>query len=293
MSAATTKEKPSALRSIIAGATAGAIEIAVTYPAEFAKVRTQLNKRLPDGQKLPWPPFGRQWYTGCTTNIAGNSFKAAVRFLAFDTFKSLLSDENGNISGPRTVLAGLGAGVSESVLAVTPSESVKVKLIDDKKSPNPRMRGLVHGTSVILREQGVRALFNGLLPTTVRQASSSAVRFGSYMTMKQLAQSYIPPGEKLGSAATFGIGAMAGTITVYVTMPIDVVKSRMQSLHASQYRNSVECFYRIATEEGIRALWSGAVPRLARLMMSGGIVFTLYEKSMEFFNWVDPGKKYI
>ncbi|KAF3912855.1 Mitoferrin [Arthrobotrys entomopaga] len=138
------------------------------------------------------------------------------------------------------------------------------------------MRGLVHGTGLIIREQGIRALFNGLLPTTVRQASSSAVRFGSYMTMKQMAQSYIPPGEKLSSAATFGIGAMAGTITVYVTMPIDVVKSRMQSLHASQYNNSLECAYKIATEEGIRALWSGALPRLARLMMSGGIVFTLY-----------------
>ncbi|KAI7005163.1 hypothetical protein KC362_g18596, partial [Hortaea werneckii] len=39
----TPSDKPSPLRSIIAGSTAGAIEIAVTYPAEFAKTRTQLN----------------------------------------------------------------------------------------------------------------------------------------------------------------------------------------------------------------------------------------------------------
>ncbi|KAI2127190.1 hypothetical protein LOZ29_006771, partial [Ophidiomyces ophidiicola] len=31
--------------------------LAITYPAEFAKTRTQLNHRLPDGKKLPWPPF--------------------------------------------------------------------------------------------------------------------------------------------------------------------------------------------------------------------------------------------
>ena len=87
--------KPSALRSIIAGSTAGAIEIAVTYPAEFAKTRTQLNVKLADGKKLPWPPFGPQWYAGCTTLIIGNSIKAGVRFVAFDQYKQMLSSSDG------------------------------------------------------------------------------------------------------------------------------------------------------------------------------------------------------
>ncbi|KAF7504631.1 hypothetical protein GJ744_002058 [Endocarpon pusillum] len=73
------RPKPSALRSIIAGSTAGAVEIAITYPAEFAKTRSQLNRRLPNAEKLPWPPFGRQWYAGCTTLIIGNSLKAGIR----------------------------------------------------------------------------------------------------------------------------------------------------------------------------------------------------------------------
>lgn len=54
--------------------------------------------------------------------------KAGVRFLAFDAFKNALSDEEGNISGPKTVLAGLGAGVTESLLAVTPFESIKTQM---------------------------------------------------------------------------------------------------------------------------------------------------------------------
>lgn len=49
-------------------------------------------------------------------------------FVAFDQFKSLLVDENGKLSGPRTVLAGFGAGVTESLLAVTPTESIKTTL---------------------------------------------------------------------------------------------------------------------------------------------------------------------
>ena len=119
-----------------------------------AKTRTQLNRRLPDSKKLPWPPFGKQWYAGCTSLIIGNSAKAGIRefpvllfwmrwldehavrlthianqgFVAFDFIKSLLQDENGKISGPRTVVAGFGAGVSESLLAVTPFESIKTQL---------------------------------------------------------------------------------------------------------------------------------------------------------------------
>ncbi|KKK17212.1 hypothetical protein P175DRAFT_0467714 [Aspergillus ochraceoroseus IBT 24754] len=288
------RPKPSALRSIIAGSTAGAVEIAITYPAEFAKTRTQLNRRLADSKKLPWPPFGKQWYAGCTTLIIGNSLKAGIRFVAFDAFKSILEDENGKISGPRTVIAGFGAGFTESLLAVTPFESIKTQLIDDRKSANPRMRGFLHGSGVIFRERGIRGFFQGFVPTTARQAANSATRFSSYTMLKQIAQGYVAPGEKLGTASTFALGGIAGLITVYVTQPLDTVKTRMQSLEASKnYKNSIACAVRIFKDEGVFTLWSGAVPRLARLILSGGIVFTMYEKTMETLDSLDPERKFI
>ncbi|RMJ25565.1 Tricarboxylate transport protein [Aspergillus sp. HF37] len=288
------RPKPSSLRSILAGSSAGAVEIAITYPAEFAKTRSQLNRRLPDGKKLPWPPFGAQWYAGCTSLIIGNSAKAGIRFVAFDWIKSLLQDENGKISGPKTVVAGFGAGFTESLLAVTPFESIKTQLIDDRKSANPRMRGLFHGSKVIFQERGLRGFFQGFVPTTARQAANSATRFTSYTTIKQLAEGYVAPGEKLGTASTFAIGGLAGLITVYITQPLDTVKTRMQSLEASKnYKNSFVCAMRIFKDEGVFTFWSGAVPRLARLIMSGGIVFTMYEKSMEALDTLDPERKYI
>lgn len=211
------KKKPSALRSIIAGSSAGAVEIAITYPAEFAKTRSQLNRRLAEGKKLPWPPFGSQWYAGCTTLIIGNSIKAGVRFVAFDAYKNMLSNPDGSISGPATVIAGFGAGVTESLLAVTPFESIKTQLIDDRKAAQPRMKGFLHGSRLIAHEKGIRGFFQGFVPTTARQAANSAVRFSSYTSLRQLAQSYVAPGEKLGALSTFGIGGVAGIITVYVS----------------------------------------------------------------------------
>jgi len=54
--------------------------------------------------------------------------RTAVGFVAFDTYKSLLEDDEGRISGPRTVIAGFGAGITESLFAVTPFESIKTTL---------------------------------------------------------------------------------------------------------------------------------------------------------------------
>lgn len=59
---------------------------------------------------------------------SGLTLQSALGFVAFDTFKSLLQEENGKISGPRTVVAGFGAGFTESLLAVTPFESIKTQM---------------------------------------------------------------------------------------------------------------------------------------------------------------------
>lgn len=56
-------------------------------------------------------------------------------FVAFDQYKRMLADADGKLSGPRTVIAGFGAGVTESLLAVTPTESIKTTLYGDLDSP--------------------------------------------------------------------------------------------------------------------------------------------------------------
>jgi solute carrier family 25 citrate transporter 1 len=74
-------------------------------------------------------------------------------------------------------------------------------------------------------------------------------------------------------------------------MPLDNIKTRMQSTGAeSRYKNSFDCLRLIIRDEGVSRLWGGTTPRLARLMvsyydedaahyqLSGGIVFTVYEK---------------
>jgi len=278
----TTMQKEKPLHSLIAGATAGAVEAFVTYPTEFVKTRSQFS-----GQKETPIRIIRETlrtrgisglYSGCPALVIGNATKAGVRFLSYDHFKSMLADSQGKVSAPRSLLAGLGAGMMEAIFAVTPSETIKTKLIEDSRRPNPQYRGLIHGTTSIVREEGLRGIYRGLFPVMMRQGANSAIRFTTYTTLKQFVQGTARPGQQLPSTITFGIGAIAGLVTVYTTMPLDVIKTRMQSLEArTQYRNSFHCAYRIFTEEGVLRFWTGTTPRLVRLVLSGGIVFTVYE----------------
>ncbi|KAG9013715.1 hypothetical protein FRB94_001277 [Tulasnella sp. JGI-2019a] len=278
-------EKP--WQALVAGATAGAVEGFVTYPTEYVKTATQFS-----GNKLG--PIGiirstiqtqgiRGLYSGCGALVTGNALKAGVRFVSYDQYKQILADEKGKLSAPMSLLAGLGAGMTEAIFAVTPSETIKTKLIDDSKRPVPRFKGLVDGTMTIIREEGFRGIYRGLFPVILRQGANSAVRFTSYSTLKQFVQGNARPGQKLSNTLTFAIGGVAGLITVYTTMPFDVVKTRMQSLEAKKmYKNSFQCAYKIGTEDGIRGFWKGTTPRLARLVMAGGIVFTVYEQVILF-----------
>jgi hypothetical protein len=64
----------------------------------------------------------------------------------------------------------------------------------------------------------------------MRQGANSAVRFTTYTTLKQLVQGTARPGQTLPSAITFGIGGIAGLVTVYTTMPLECVFSSLPYL---------------------------------------------------------------
>ncbi|KAI9205289.1 mitochondrial carrier domain-containing protein [Polychytrium aggregatum] len=287
------KSSVPAYQSLTAGAIAGAVEATVTYPTEYVKTQMQLQNKSTDKKFAgPWDCLKKTvsekgvfgLYRGLSAMVIGTAAKAGVRFLSFEQFKKLLKDENGNLSGHRMMLAGLGAGVTEAVLIVTPTETIKTKLIHDQNSPNPKYRGLIHGTSTIVKAEGIAGIYRGMTAVVARQGANSAVRLTIYGILKERVQGNYPVDSVTGTRhvpwyVTFGNGALAGIITVYSTMPLDVIKTKMQSLNAKAlYKNSAHCLYRVARDEGILALWKGATPRLGRLIFSGGIVFSVYEQ---------------
>ncbi|KAL8297318.1 hypothetical protein RB597_006418 [Gaeumannomyces tritici] len=274
------KAKVSTIVSLMAGGTAGAVEAFTTYPFEFAKTRGQLLSKAERSAN----PFSiittvaRQEglgavYTGCSTLAAGATLKASVRFMSYDTIKNILVDDNGKLTTGRGILAGMVAGAVESLAAVTLTERIKTALIDDARSAAPRFTSGAHALRTILAERGIAGLYSGLASSTLKQSTTSAARMGSYNALRELSKSYGLPNDS--TAVTFATGATAGVITVYVTQPFDTIKTRAQSAKGA---STAEAFRSVLREGGARGFWAGSTMRLGRLIFSGGIIFTVYEK---------------
>ena len=164
---------------MVVGGITGGIEICITYPTEYVKTQLQLDEKVGKYKGI-WDcgkqtvkekgPFGL--YRGLSVLVVGSIPKSAVRFGAFEQFKNLKMDEKGNLKPVDRMLCGLGAGVCEAILAVTPMETIKVKFINDQRSANPKYKGLFHGVRSIVAEQGLMGCYQGLSATIMKQGSN-------------------------------------------------------------------------------------------------------------------------
>jgi len=302
-------ESKSTWKNLVAGGVAGATEAFIMYPTEYVKTQLQLQtsmlkKAAKEGGAPAQPKFTGilgcakytfkehgfgGFYRGVTTLIVGSIPKAGVRFAAYNYFSTLLKDDKGKLSPMNGMFAGLGAGISEAILAVTPMETVKTKFIHDQNKPAAarKYKGLVQGVGVILKEEGLRGVYQGLVPTMLKQGGNQACRFFVFNQLKAVTNA--TTGRKdLKAHESLLIGGLAGIISVYVTMPFDVVKTRMQGLEAKNYKGSWDCAVRVLKDEGIFALWKGTVPRLSRVMFSSGLIFTFFEQTMQVLNQMVP-----
>ncbi|KAF7994714.1 hypothetical protein HCN44_004186 [Aphidius gifuensis] len=285
------------LKGIIAGGITGGIEICITYPTEYVKTQLQLDGKTGAGKQYNGIYdcvkktintngfFGL--YRGLSVLVYGSIPKSAVRFGSFETVKKQLVDDEGKLNAQRKLLAGLCAGVSEAILAVTPMETVKVKFINDQRSGNPRFQGFFHGVSLIVKENGFKGIYQGLMPTIMKQGSNQAIRFFVMETMKDYYRG--DDNNKVVPKPMIGLfGACAGAASVFGNTPIDVVKTRMQGLEASKYKSSLDCAVQVWKNEGPRAFYKGTVPRLGRVCLDVAITFMIYDSFMDLFKKVWP-----
>jgi solute carrier family 25 citrate transporter 1 len=266
------KDTPAAV-SIISGGIAGGVEAVVTYPFEFAKTRVQLFSD--PGVKPPRNPFKiviqvyqkeglRALYKGCGALAFGSVAKDAVRFLSFDSVKNAFKDPaTGTLTPGRNMLSGMAAGVFASIFAVTPTERVKTALIDDARHAR-RYRSTLHCIKLILKEDGPIGLYRGFAGTTMKQASATSFRMGSYNIIKDFQEVRNIPQN---TAVNFVNGSAAGIITTLCTQPFDTIKTRSQSAKAT---TTMQAITGIVKDGGIRAFWRGTIMRLGRTVFSGG-----------------------
>lgn len=160
----------------------------------------------------------------------------AIRFSSFEFYKSALSQkETGKPNTGGIFLAGLGAGITEAVLVVTPMDVVKIRLQAQHHSMSdpldvPKYRNAAHAAYTVAKEEGVGALYRGVTLTALRQGTNQAVNFTAYQAFKKWAKDFQPQyaNSELPSWQHMLLGGLSGAMGPMSNAPIDTIKTRIQ-----------------------------------------------------------------
>jgi solute carrier family 25 citrate transporter 1 len=269
---------------LVSGALAGGVEASVTYPLDFAKTQAQLrfNRRW---RHIDTTTFIRRTvaadgvsalYTGLGSAVYGSALKVGLRYLVFDGTVHALKDRDGKSGHLDYAAAGITAGVVESIAIATPSERIKTAMIDDSNGAK-RFKSTTDAVHQIFRAEGVSGIYRGLVSTTCKYAGTGAVKMGSYYFFAKQHANLVGDSSK-SVQDTFVLGAAAGVVTVCVTQPLDVVKTRRQS---TQGDTLLVAARNVLHGQGVAGFWSGSLFRLGRMSVSSGIVMSVHEKVVD------------
>ncbi|WRT70519.1 uncharacterized protein IL334_007517 [Kwoniella shivajii] len=159
-------------------------------------------------------------------------------------------------------LGGVAASIAASITHPLDLTKVRLQTSGDK--------GMIQSLRKTIRNNGTRGLFDGLTGTLLRQMTYSMTRFAAYDWAKAEVHkgSGPPPAYKMALA-----GSMAGGIAGIVGTPFETLMVRMQADKAKpieqryNYRNSVQGFFRMTSEEGISSWIRGLGPNTFRSIL--------------------------
>uniref|UniRef100_A0A8C1PLQ3 Mitochondrial glutamate carrier 1 n=1 Tax=Cyprinus carpio TaxID=7962 RepID=A0A8C1PLQ3_CYPCA len=296
---------------LINGGIAGLIGVTCVFPIDLAKTRLQNQQ---NGSRIYTSmsdclikTFRSEgfcgMYRGAAVNLTLVTPEKAIKLAANDFFRHKLSEDGQKLTLVREILAGCGAGTCQ-VIITTPMEMLKIQLQDAGRraefSASLLQSSVSHNPSEIiliylLKDKGIAGLYKGLGATLLRDVPFSIIYFPLFANLNSLGRRNAD-----GSAPfyiSFLAGCFAGCTAAIAVNPVDVVKTRLQSLarghHEDTYSGVKDCISKILHHEGPSAFLKGSYCRALVIAPLFGIAQVLYFLGVgEFVLSLLPGQKH-
>uniref|UniRef100_A0A673WUZ7 Mitochondrial glutamate carrier 1 n=1 Tax=Salmo trutta TaxID=8032 RepID=A0A673WUZ7_SALTR len=285
---------------LINGGIAGLIGVSCVFPIDLAKTRLQNQQ---NGSRLYTSMsdcliktirsegyFGM--YRGSAVNLTLVTPEKAIKLAANDFFRQYLSKDGQKLTLIKEMLAGCGAGTCQ-VIVTTPMEMLKIQLqdagrIEAQRKLMPETVGpgtvptksptAMQLTRELLKEKGIAGLYKGLGATLLRDVPFSIIYFPLFANLNTLG--------KRGAEGpapfyvSFLAGCLAGSTAAVAVNPVDVIKTRIQSMNRGSteetYSGVTDCISKIMKNEGPSAFLKGAYCRALVIAPLFGIAQVVY-----------------
>ncbi|PHU02486.1 Mitochondrial uncoupling protein 3 [Capsicum chinense] len=259
-----------------------------TFPIDLIKTRLQLHGessavRLVSEILRNDGVFGL--YKGLSPAIIRHLFYTPIRIVNYEFLRNLLvrHDDSSLSLSSKATIGGL-SGVIAQVVA-SPADLVKVRMQADSRMASqglqPRYCGPFDAFNKIIRTEGFRGLWKGVLPNVQRAFLVNMGELACYDHAKRFVINNNIANDNIYAHTLSSI--MSGLAATTLSCPADVIKTRMMNQAADKqgnykYRNSYDCLVKTVRVEGLKALWKGFFPTWARLGPWQFVFWVSYEK---------------
>jgi solute carrier family 25 (adenine nucleotide translocator) protein 4/5/6/31 len=283
------------------GGTSGAISKTLTAPIERVKlvIQTQdANPKIRSGEVPRYTGIGncfsrihseqgvaafwRGNFTNCIRYFPTQAFNLAFK----DSIKKMFPKYSAKTDFGKFFMVNLvsgGLAAAGSLAIVYPLDYARTRLASDVGSGKKTFNGLFDCIKKTASGPGgVGSLWNGFGVSVIGIVGYRGLQLGTFDTIAGI-NPYKTDKGLLGAASTFAAAQTAITFGAGATYPFDTIRRRLQMqsekpVEEHIYKGTIDCFKKIAADEGMTALYKGFVANIFR-SVGGALVLVLYERS--------------
>lgn len=274
----------------------------VTHPLDLTKVRLQT-------AKVPGQNLGGMFvsivrnegffaiYSGLSAALLRQGTYSTARFGAYDYLKTQaaqyyfgsrnIEPVNGEYPTPPSYILlpiSMIAGAFGGIIG-NPADIVNIRMQNDRTLPAARRRNYrnaIDGLIRIVREDkgGVKALYTGLVPNTLRGVLMTASQVVSYDEAKQWLVNILGMDPK-SKSTHFSSSLIAGLVATTICSPVDVVKTRIMeggTKHGEKAQSAFSILKNAVKKEGPGFMFRGWIPSFIRLGPQTILTFIVLEQ---------------
>lgn len=223
------------------------------------------------------------WWKGLSPTMLMAVPSTVIYYTSYDQLKVYFgfNPEQTNVLAP--MLAGSIARTI-AVAAVTPLELLRTKI---QSRQHYHYSQLWSSLEYTIRRNGILSLWRGLIPTLLRDVPFSIFYWVGYEYLKQNIGQFQSFSDHPRLVALIS-GGTSGATAALLTNPLDVVKTHMQvGLGEPQPhkldKSLIKIISRIVSEHGMSGLYTGLVPRIAKISPACAIMISTYESFKIYF----------
>ncbi|XP_046813441.1 mitochondrial glycine transporter-like isoform X2 [Vespa crabro] len=210
-------------------------------------------------------------WRGMTPSITRVIPGVGLYFSSLDWLKHTLQLEE-----PLTPLQAISLGITARSMSgglLIPITVVKTRF----ESGVYKYNSVAEALRLIYRQEGIKGLSSGLVPTLLRDAPYSGLYLLFYTQLKQIAAHTELIHQNTSVPVHFSCGVLAGIFAAIVTHPPDVIKTKMQ-LYPNEFKTIYSATYIVYKKYGILGYFKGIIPRMLRRTLMTTMAWTVYEQ---------------